>query len=131
MAKPKEHVTYYSRSTNLVISAIKGEQVLQDGKLVRFGEKIITFFDQGDGFGRYSTDDPELIEFLEERRTTAGDILTAREYNEQTTPLEIRLQSRDRELSEANRLIEKLQAQVAAQGSGTAPKGDRVAAVRE
>lgn len=124
MAKMEE-VTFYSRSCNLCISANKGRVLMQEGQAVRVDEKIIQFWDQGDGFGRFATDDPELIGFLNRRIEETGDVMTAMEYNRTSTPVEIRLAAKDRELEEANRLIRDLNARLAEKGQQDDPPTKR------
>ena len=98
-----ERRVFYSRNAGLCISANKGKKVMIDGELKRDGEKMIEFIPQPDNFGQFVTEDPELIEFLDRRAATVGDVILPEKYGELTTPLEIR----NKELKDANaRVIE-------------------------
>lgn len=113
--------TYYTRSASLCISAIKGRIEEIDGKKTRMGEKLVQFQSGSggkrgtsyDGYGKFETSDPELIEFLDNRCLTVGDIFGPEEYNRQMTPVEVREHEFERTLESKNQLIRELQDQLA------------------
>ena len=103
--------TFYSRSAHLTFYAGRPKRIESDGqKLVEDGP-LIQFHPLGDGWGIFTTDDPEMIAACERR----GDVVTPDVYNRESTPPEIRAEQAEtaneklrRELEEKNRLIEKL-----------------------
>lgn len=112
--------TFYSYAPNLSISANKGKERLQEGGTYRrVGEKLIQFTDTGDGYedekgihkplGRFVTDDPELIKFLEDRIAVTGDVIDQKEYNRLIVPPAEREAKMQRQIEEQNRLIADLQ----------------------
>ncbi|HXI85279.1 MAG TPA: hypothetical protein VNL17_14455 [Verrucomicrobiae bacterium] len=108
-----ERRVFYSRNAGLCISANKGRKVMIDGELKRDGEKMIEFIPQPDDYGQFVTEDPELIEFLERRVATVGDVMLPEKYNELTTPLEMRVKElkdeNARVIEDRNRLIKMLE----------------------
>jgi hypothetical protein len=117
-------VTFFARQKGLTISpdsnvenrrfsAMKGELVtMADGTKARVGEKIIEFQPMGqDRYGRYTTSDQQVIDYLEWRRANIGDIMTAEEYAKEVTPKEIQISDLQRKLDQANSLLAELQKQ--------------------
>jgi hypothetical protein len=68
----------------------------------------------GQKFGYYSTADPEVIDYLENRIAQSTDVISDEEFNRRMTPPEVRektLEQQNRELvAEKNRLLEQLAA---------------------
>lgn len=78
------------------------------------GFKEIRFNPQADNWGRFTTSDPELIEFLDARMArNTGDVVSPEAYNEQTTPAHIRAkmaqEAAQRAVTDNNRLLQKVQ----------------------
>lgn len=103
--------TFYSRSAHLMFYAGRPKRIESDGQKLVDDGPVIQFNPLGDGWGIFTTDDPELIAACERR----GDVVTPDVYNRESTPPEVRaeqaetaLQKVQRELEEKNRLIEKL-----------------------
>src|SRR5690349_15253433 len=116
-----EPKTFYSRSQGLVLHPKKGQRVMVDGQLERVGEVLIEFQPCDIGFGSYTTDDPEIIAWLETRIAKVGDVMSVEQYNDAIMPddrkveaLRSELSEKDRLISEQNRLIANLQRQAAA-----------------
>lgn len=64
----------------------------------------------GSGFGSFWTDDPDAIRLMDERVKKVGDVFDAAEYQRRIVPPEKRAEMLERELTQANALIAKLQA---------------------
>lgn len=118
---------YYSTSRGLVLHPNAGKPVMQNGQLSseRAGEKIIQFHEFGD-FGRYLTNDPEEINFLDQQIAKGrSDILTPETYNDRVTPDGVKIDAlrrahneNARQLTEQNKLIQELQAKLQRQNGG-------------
>lgn len=118
---------YYSTSRGLVLHPNPGKPIMQNGQLSseRAGEKIIQFHEFGD-FGRYITDDPEEIAFLDQQIAKGrNDILTPDLYNDRVTPDSVKIDAlrrahgeNERRLTEQNKLIQELQAKLQRQNGG-------------
>src|SRR5262245_50748429 len=113
--------TFYSKSKGLFICANHGEMKDVGGESKRLGEKHIQFREVGD-FGMFSTNDPELIEFLERRAAHEGDVFGPEKYQKLIVPPEMQIDALERRLVDANRLIEELRRQ------GAAPTNEKKAA---
>ena len=118
--------TYYSRSQGLALHPKKGARHIMEGGLVeRVGEVIAEFAPLGGIpsayglYGSYTTDDPEVIAFMEARAAIPGsDVMTAATFNDVIIPdaqkvdaLRGKLAEQSREISENNRIIAELQRQ--------------------
>lgn len=102
---------YFSTTKSLTIHPSPGEQVMQNGKLVTFGDIIETFTPAGD-YGRLRTKNPVTIQWIE-NQIAAGrdDIFGSEEYNRRIVPAEVRLaqsQKEERKLQEKNEALEAL-----------------------
>lgn len=146
MLQRRVEKTYYSECAGLTISppSLKGEFREINGETRRIGEVLIEFspfpyhiVSQPDGkghymksvnFGSYSTDDPRIIAYLDERIVRSGDVFDADEFKRRITPPEIQTQQLERDLEESNRLIAKLrrenEALVGAQTVGAKTAGE-------
>lgn len=121
--------TFYARSANLTISAVKPKIEMVDGQLRKHGEKLIEFSRRigagrgthTDNWGEYTTSDPVLIDFLESRMATAGDVFSYEQYQDMTTPAEVKIADGKRTIEEQNRLIAELQAREAARNKSIQP----------
>lgn len=125
---PVEAKTFYSRSQGLILHPRKGERVMVDGQLQRVNEKIIEFQPCDVGFGSYTTDDPEIIAFLEKRVAEVKDVLSVEQYNDAIIPDEMKVAGlrqqnteQSRMIAEQNRLIAELQRNAANKKSVTPP----------
>jgi hypothetical protein len=83
-----EPVMFFSRAAHLTIQIRPPRRIMQDGQATLVDEKIVSFSPQSDNYGRYVTNDPDVIAALEKNR----NVMSAQQYQEETTPLEIRLQ---------------------------------------
>jgi hypothetical protein len=127
-----EKKTFYSPRGGLITVAVPGRIEEVDGRNMRVGEKIIEFRPIGSfspdpddptkqkpPYGMYSTDDPEVIEYIERHRKQlidAGqtpDILTADEYMAAVVPKSKQIAELQRRLIETQG---KLAATLAQQG---------------
>lgn len=106
--------TYYSPHGRMSMTVNHGKlQLGPDGASRRMGWKIVEFMPQADNWGRFVTDDPEVIAYME-RKIAEGspDIVRPAEYTEKTTPDHIRAREAkvalERTLTENNRLLEKI-----------------------
>ena len=114
LAQPKpEQRTYYSPRGGLTITANPGSRIPSaDGRVYLVGFKEIAFLPQADGWGRFTTSDPELIAFLDARMEKQDDVFDAAAYTERTTPPQIRAQQAERELqrkiTENNELLRRI-----------------------
>lgn len=118
-----EATVYYSRAQFLTFPAGQPERVLQNGISTIVDPPYVAFSPYGtDKWGRFITKDPLIIKHIEERRQrqiaegSAPDVLTAEEYTQATTPIEMKMASLEdentrlrREIQERNDLINKLQ----------------------
>jgi hypothetical protein len=112
---PQETI-FYSRIPRLLISppGMKGKPANDNGIFKHVGEKLIQFVPLGsEHYGQYVTSDPELIDYLERRCRETGDVMTAQEFEEASTPASVLL-NRAREenrrlIVERNRLLEMQQ----------------------
>ncbi len=102
-----EPKTFYSRSKGLALHANKGRRVLVDGQLERVGEIIVEFTECDPQFGSYTTDDPEVIAFLEARRLKHGDVMTVTEYNDAILPDDKKIDGLRNENAHQSRVIEE------------------------
>jgi hypothetical protein len=106
-----EPVVFYSRSGHFILQVKKPRRIMQDGQATLVDEKIIEFSPQGDGYGRFVTNDPEVISALEKN----PNVLTPQRYQEETTPPEVRFQmerdEKTRLLTSNNDLLELLHKQ--------------------
>jgi hypothetical protein len=93
-----EPVMFFSRSAHFTLQVKKPRRIMQDGQATLVDEKIIEFSPQSDGYGRYVTNDPEVIAALERN----ANVLSAQRYQEETTPLDVRLRM---ERDEKTRLV--------------------------
>lgn len=102
-----ESKTYYSKSKGLFICASHGEMKDVGGESKRVGEKHIQFREIGD-FGMFTTSDPELIAYLDKRAEEVQDVFGPEMYQKLIVPPEMRADALERQLQDANRLIEEL-----------------------
>ncbi|HUT24221.1 MAG TPA: hypothetical protein VM492_07775 [Sumerlaeia bacterium] len=101
--------TFYSKSAAFTCWATSPKRVFDDAGMSKVLDgKQINFTPQADGFGRFVTDDPEMIAYLDQRMKEVGDIFDGAEYQRRTTPPDVRIAQQERELTENNRLIEQL-----------------------
>jgi hypothetical protein len=114
--------TFYSKSAGLTITVTHPKPVMEDGMLKKVGGKQAQFLEQGDKFGKYTTDDPEIIARLEQHPM----VLSPEEYNKATTPadklLEHEVAANQRLVSDNNRLLQRL-AELEAQASDRLQQG--------
>ena len=112
-----ETKTFYSRSAGLTLHPNRGKQVLlEGGRTMRVDEKIVEFAQLGD-YGRFETDDPEIIAYLEKRASTPGaDVMSAEAYNNAIIPDAMKVdalrdtnEQQSRMIEEQNRIIAELQ----------------------
>lgn len=103
--------TFYSRNSGLCVTIAHPKPVLQDGTRILVGGKMAQFVSQGDKYGIYTTNDPEVIAKLEKHPM----VLSPEQYNKATTPVELQLKSVEDEklrlIAENNRLMEMLSQQ--------------------
>jgi hypothetical protein len=109
----EENKHYFSAAAGLIINVNKGTNVIGEGGVTRrVGEKVAEFTPIGDGFGRLVTTDPEVIDLMDKRMGTHGDVFNAAEYNRRTTPIADQLANRETEfkalLESHNRLLSKV-----------------------
>lgn len=102
---------YYSKSQALYICLRVGKKELVDGEMKTGEGKYAQFTPIGDGFGRFYSTDPEVIELMDQRVAEVGDVFGPVEYQRRSIPAEKRSEMLERELSQANELIAKLQAE--------------------
>ena len=101
--------TFYSKSAAFTCWATPSKRVFGDNGVTQVIDgKSVSFTPQADGFGRFVTDDPEVIAYLEKRSAEVGDVFDGAEYQRRTTPLDVQVAQQQRELTEQNRLIEDL-----------------------
>ena len=101
--------TFYSSSAAFTCWATPPKRIFDDTGVSKVLDgKQINFTPQADGFGRFVTDDPDMIAYLDKRMTEIGDIFDGAEYQRRTTPPDVRIAQQERELTESNRLIEEL-----------------------
>jgi len=101
--------TFYSKSAAFVCWATSPTRVFDDTGMSKVLDgKQINFTPQADGFGRFVTDDPEMIAYLDQRTKEIGDVFDGGEYQRRTTPPDVRIAQQERELTESNRLIDEL-----------------------
>lgn len=102
---------YFSKSQSLYICLRVGKKEIVDGEM-RTGEgKYAQFSPIGDGFGRFATSDPEVIQLMDERIEQVGDVFGPEEYQKRSIPAEKRNEILERELKTANDLLAKLRAE--------------------
>ncbi len=103
---------FYSRAANLILHPTAGQVVMQEGHVIRFGERMIEFSPIGDGYGRFVATDPTDIAYLERQMLSGGDVFDAATYNRLTTPAEVQIemlrQENERLITEQNRLLAQL-----------------------
>lgn len=110
----QEQRTYYSPNGGLTICVNQGKRVLAgDGRMYLEGHKEARFMPQADNWGRLTTKDPEVIEFLDERMKRGDtDVFDVDAYVERTTPAHIRAkqaqEAAKRAISDQNRLLQKV-----------------------
>lgn len=102
---------YFTKAQNLHINFQAARKELVDGELRSTGSVSAQFTPDGAGFGRFYTDDPALIKFLDARVAEVGDIFGPDEYQKLLVPAEKRAEDLERKLTQANDLIKKLQAE--------------------
>lgn len=103
-AEPK---TYYSRSKGLALHPAIGDRVIVQGEVKRIGEKIIEFQECDPEFGCFTTDDPQVIEFLEKRILKEGDVMSVEAYNNAILPDAQKIETLRNQNTEQSRLIEE------------------------
>jgi hypothetical protein len=116
-----ESKTYYSAAAGLIVNINVGHRVIEPGGTTAMvDQKIAEFQPIGDGFGRLSTSDPEVMAKLDARALAHGDVFDGVEYARRTTPAEVRLKMAESEnariLNDYNRLLAKVQADKEASG---------------
>jgi len=109
--------TFYSLVPGLGCYAGKTQR-LPDGQMI--DPPFVRFTPMGSApvngqkFGYFTTDDPEIIEYLEKRIAQSTDVISDEEFNRRMTPPEVRektLEEQNRALvAEKNRLLEQLAA---------------------
>jgi hypothetical protein len=133
-----EKQTFYSPNGNHIIWINSGRIEEVDGQKTRVGQKYVEFHPMGSftpnpdnkkqnlpPYGKVTTDDPEVIAALNERREKAlkagqkPDILTPDEFHAAVVPKEIQIAELRRELQTKSDLLTTLQAQ------GKVPKTKR------
>lgn len=109
---PAPSKIFYSPVRELYIAISPGQlQTLSNGTVERMGEKFVRFQPLGDMYGIYKTNDPEIIQALEQRMVDARaagvdpDVLTETEYSERHMTDEVKLDIARREIEQKNRLI--------------------------
>lgn len=107
----QEYKTFYSKNAGLILSVSKGQRVVVDGEYTRVDEKLAEFQPQANHFGYLTTNDPELIRFLEKRILKEKDVMTPAQYNDAIMRPEDKIQQlndRTRQLEDENRLLKML-----------------------
>jgi len=121
MAQPSK--TFYSPRGRLTISPpnLKGEYMMINGRNQRVNEKLAEFMPfvrsekgmQGGDYGSFTTSDPDLIAYLEERAAMDNtDVFTAEMWHERMIPVHERAAAKERQIEEKNSLIASLQEQL-------------------
>ncbi len=101
--------TFYSASAGLTFYPKPSERVIEGGSSKVVDPNPVQFNPIGDGFGRFVTNKPELIEALKRRLKTVGDVFRGDEYIKRTTPAEIQVSEAMRVIKTKNRLIADLE----------------------
>ncbi|MCP4899741.1 MAG: hypothetical protein GY906_22475 [bacterium] len=101
---------YYHKSSNFRFYVEPSRRVVQDGVSTVVDGRSVQFSGTVGDYGAFMTDDPTLIEILEERK----DVLNEAQYLDATTPVDRKLQTASRTITEQNQLIAKLQKDLAA-----------------
>ena len=110
-----ESKTYYSAAAGLIVNINVGRRIIEPGGTTAMvDQKLAEFQPIGDGFGRLVTSDPEVIEKMDARALSKGDVFEGAEYLRRTTPAEVRLKMKEDEharlLADHNRLLAQVQA---------------------
>lgn len=117
-----EFVTFYSKSPGLKCWAGDTELKNIENTLRAWTPPCVTFTPlPGKPFGYYTTADPNVIEYLNERMKKNKDVISEEQFAREMIPAEERarvLEEQVRKLEEQNRLL----AQVKAQEADQAPK---------
>jgi len=103
---------FFSKSAGLTLWPTKSKRVIIDGMSQTVDGSPIEFQNMGNGWGKYSTDDPEQIEFLERRMIVAKDVFDQETYIDKTTPPEAKLADAKRQITTQNKLIADYQRQL-------------------
>lgn len=122
VAETVERKTFYSTAAHLQLHVNNGQQVMKNGAVEQHGEKLVEFaplaLGNGATFGVLSTNDPEVIEYVERQMATGrNDLLTAEQYLERSLSPEEKLsierkahRETERKLEESNRLLAAMNA---------------------
>lgn len=113
-------VTFYSKTPGLKCWAGKSEYKSVDGTLRMMDPPLVTFTPiakaspDAQQYGYFTTDDPDVIAYLENRIKAGGDVVGEEEFAKNSVPAEMRaklLEEKVRELENKNRLLEQVKAQ--------------------
>lgn len=91
---------FYSRAAGFMTTVVQPQMAILNGVAQVTGGKIVEFTPLGDGWGYYSTDDPEIIAALEQNR----NVVSPEVYQDMTTSNEVKLRM---ERDEKRRLVEQ------------------------
>lgn len=103
-----EQRTFYSRSKHLTIAVSHGRLHEIAGQTQRIDEKNAVFSDNGDKFGVLRTSDQDIIAAMEKRAVEVQDVFGPEVHEKLSIPVATRVESLERQLEEANRLIAEL-----------------------
>ena len=101
-------VNFYSRSSGLQCWPERSIRTIIDGQSAVIDGPMIEFQPLGNHWGKYSTNDPAVIEFLRRRK----DVVDEATYIDMTTPPEAKLAEAKRQITTQNQLIADYQAQL-------------------
>lgn len=118
MPEEKPLREFYSTAQYYNLRYSLGTPVISNGlRLGRENEEILEFKPFGK-FGRYATNDPDKIAFLEKQ----GDLFGPEEFARRVTPIEQQMEQQKRTIEQQNRLIEQLTKQAQRGGAPSLPK---------
>lgn len=100
---------FYSRAGNFMTTVKHPTITIVNGVAQAYGEKIVEFKPLGDGWGFYSTDDPEVIAALEKN----ANVVSPEVYQDMTTSTDVKLRmerdEKQRLIEDNNRLMKELE----------------------
>lgn len=122
-------ITFYSKMPGLKCWAGKTKYESVDGTLRLMDPPLVQFTPiPSKNFGYFTTEDPAIIEYLENRMKTSRDVVSEEEFAKAVVPAEMQvktLEAKNRELEQENRLLKQMKEQEATQAaaqSRTLPK---------